>query len=119
MKHTYLVQNTNSTVLGKSVGLSELYLGFHQYDRTQFCFNTQLSDKKNQHLTVGQNKSWNWIAVSHSVFFFFGDNCLPLGDKKKSSATHTKDYYVKNSAISCQISRKKILKLPYVDNRFQ
>jgi hypothetical protein len=96
MKYTYLVQNTNSTVLGKSVGLSELYLGFHQYDRTQFCFNTQLSDIKrtNPSLLV-RTKVGIELQYHTQLFFFFWDNCLPLGDQKKSSATHTKDFYLK------------------------
>ncbi len=83
MKHTYLVQNTNSKVLGKSVGLSELYLGFHQYDRTQFCFNTQLSDIKrtNPSLSVRTKVGIN-LQYHTSFFFFFGTIVCHLVTKK-------------------------------------
>jgi hypothetical protein len=71
MKHTYLVQNTNSTVLGKSVGLSELYLGFHQYDRTQFCFNTQLSDIKRTNTSLSVRTKVGIELQYHTQFFSF------------------------------------------------
>jgi hypothetical protein len=59
-----------------------------------------------------------------SVFFLFFSikfcpNFSPLGDQKKSSATHTKDFCQKDMLTKSPDFEDSFLKLPYLDNRLQ